>query len=118
MYKFNIDDYVSLGRADFSPMFKKLPSNLSFNCQDNVIVVRKYPTGIRVASRPCDVGGRLTCMMCHCGPEPELPATRDEEYEMLRLKIHHLGSASAAYYQYLREVRNIPDELIQQWEEP
>ncbi len=97
MDEFNINDYVSLGHADFSPMFKKLPSHLSYNCQDNVIVVRKFPTGIRVASRPCHVPGNLTCMMCHCGPEPILQGIPDEDgrYTGLQKQILRQGSPEA-----------------------
>ena len=81
MEEFNIDDYVSLGKATLSPMFKPLPPGVSVNCQNHTIVIRKSPTGIRVASRQCRVPGKLTCMMCRCGPEPELPGVPEGELD-------------------------------------
>lgn len=81
MDSINIDDYVSYGKTTFSPMFKPLPVDVSVNCQDHTIIFRKYPTGIRLASRECRVPGRLTCMMCHCGPEPTLPGIPEGELD-------------------------------------
>ena len=79
--EFNPDDYVYKYRERMSPIFKELPRDISVNCQDQVIVFRKYPTGIRLGSRPCPSPGKTTCMMCHCGPEPTLPGVPEEELD-------------------------------------